>query len=96
MDLPAKNTYTNGQKIYELKDEILTYFFKNGTLKAQGPFINNKMEGKWIFYRENGQLWGIGHFIKVQKHGTWIRYNKKNVLEYEETFENGKQIKKKK
>jgi len=88
-----KKEYANGQKVYELKDDVLTYFYKNGKLKAKGPFINNKMEGKWIFYRETGQLWQEAHFKGGEKHGRWIRYDRDDQVEYDETFDNGRQIK---
>ena len=31
-----KKNYTNGQKVQELKGNRLTYFFKNGKVKAEG------------------------------------------------------------
>lgn len=46
-----KKEYANGQKIFEIKENTLTYFFKNGNLKASGPFMNEIMEGEWVFYR---------------------------------------------
>ena len=46
-----KKEYANGQKIFEIKENTLTYFFKNGNLKASGSFINELMEGEWVFYR---------------------------------------------
>ncbi len=57
-----KKHYSNGQKVYELTEDTLTYFYKNGDLKATGPFINEFMEGEWRFYRESGQLWQVGNF----------------------------------
>jgi antitoxin component YwqK of YwqJK toxin-antitoxin module len=89
-----KSHYTNGQKIFEQKGNVLTYFCKNGKIKAQGVSINSVMQGEWIFYRESGQLWQIGNFKDNKKHGSFIRYDKKNQIEYEETFDNGKIIKK--
>jgi antitoxin component YwqK of YwqJK toxin-antitoxin module len=47
-----KKFYVNGQPVYEINGNKLTYYFKNGKIKAEGPFINNLMEGEWIFYRE--------------------------------------------
>lgn len=85
-----KKTYANGQKVYTLKDGKLTYFFKDGTVKSEGPFEDEKMEGEWIFYRATGQLWQVGHFKGNTKHGRWIRYDKENEIEYDEVFENGK------
>jgi antitoxin component YwqK of YwqJK toxin-antitoxin module len=89
-----KSLYTNGQKIFEQKDDVLSYFYKNGQLKAQGISINGIMQGEWIFYRETGQLWQVGHFKDNQKHGSFIRYDKNDNIEYDEQFENGRVVKK--
>jgi antitoxin component YwqK of YwqJK toxin-antitoxin module len=89
-----KKFYANGQAIFELSDDKLTYYYKNGRIKAEGPFINNMMEGEWTFYRETGQLWNTGGFIGNKKHGRWVRYDRNDKVEYDETFENGKQVKK--
>jgi antitoxin component YwqK of YwqJK toxin-antitoxin module len=90
-----KKTYSNGQKVYELIGNKLTYFFKTGKVKAAGHFENDKMEGEWKFYRETGQLWVVGNFSNGKKNGSWIRYDKNDHLEYEETFRDDKVIKKK-
>ena len=92
----AKETYTNGQIIKEIKNNILTYFYKNGKVKAKGIFENNKMEGEWIFYRETGQLWQIANFKNNMKHGHWIRYDREGKVEYNESFDENKIIKNKK
>ena len=88
-------SYSNGQKTFEQVGEELTYFFKNGKIKAEGISINGIMEGEWKFYRETGQLWQVGNFKEGQKHGSWIRYDKKGKLEYQETFTNGNLMKSK-
>jgi antitoxin component YwqK of YwqJK toxin-antitoxin module len=85
-----KKDYSNGQKVQELNGNKLTYFFKNGKVKAEGPFINGKMEGEWKFFRETGQLWQIGNFKKDMKNGKWLRYDKNNKLEYREIFKDNK------
>lgn len=85
-----KETYANGQKVYELQDGKLTYFFKDGKVKSEGPFENDQMEGEWIFYRATGQLWQVGNFKNGVKHGRWVRYDKEDQLEYDEVFEEGK------
>ncbi len=85
-----KKQYTNGQKTFEQKGDVLTYFFKDGKVKAHGISINGVMQGEWKFYRETGQLWQIGNFRDNQKNGKWIRYDKLGNLEYEETFKEGK------
>jgi len=90
-----KENYANGQEVYKNEGNKLTYYYKNGKIKAEGPFENNEMEGEWIFYRESGQLWQIGNFQKDKKHGTWTRFDKEDQQEYHELFENGKITKRK-
>jgi len=86
--------YANGQKVFEQKGNIRTYFFKTGTMRAKGKFVDGSMEGKWIFNRNTGDLWQIGHFLQNEKHGEWIRYDKKGTVEYHAEFVGGKLIKK--
>lgn len=85
-----KKNYANGQEVYKIEDNKLTYYYKNGKIKAEGTFLNNQMEGEWKFYRESGQLWQIGYFQNDKKHGSWTRFDKENKLEYKESFEDGK------
>lgn len=93
MVLNPKNTFANGQKAYELKDNILTFYLRDGKIKAFGPYENGMMQGKWTFYRATGQLWEIGHFKNDIKHGSWIRYNRNDEVEYDVVFQDGKIIK---
>lgn len=88
-----KDEYTNGQKIFEIIDDELIYYFKNGKIKARGKFINDKMEGEWLFYKLPGRLWQIGNFKNNMKHGKWIRYDDNEEIEYSEEFIEGKKIK---
>ncbi len=88
-----KKNYANGQDVYKQEENKLTYYYKNGQVKAEGPYENDKMEREWKFYKETGQLWQIGNFLNDQKHGTWIRFNKDGQEEYNEEFKDGKIIK---
>lgn len=38
-----KKNYTNGQKVYELAGDRLTYFFKNGKITAEGLYKTDLM-----------------------------------------------------
>jgi len=87
-----KKNYSNGQKVFEIVGDRLTYFYKNGILKAEGLYINDLMEGEWKFYRETGQLWQIGNFKNSKKNGSWIRWDKNNQVEYQEDFEADKKV----
>lgn len=88
-----KKTYANGQKVYELNGDTLTYYFIDGTVKSKGTYNDEQMEGKWVFYRKTGELWQVGQFKGGQKHGRWIRYSRDGEIEYDEEFRAGKQIK---
>lgn len=77
-----------------MADNTLTYFFKNGGLKARGLFENEKMQAEWKFYLETGQLWQVGNFKNNLKHGPWVRSDKNDVIEYNKVFEDGKIVKK--
>jgi antitoxin component YwqK of YwqJK toxin-antitoxin module len=90
--LLGNDKYKNGQKIYDLSNDYLIYYFKDGTLKAEGSYKDEAMEGEWKFYRSTGQLWQIGNFLNNKKHGQWIRYNRDGIIEYDELFENGNQL----
>lgn len=87
-----QNKYANGQKAFEQKGTTLTYYYKNGLVRAKGKSINGLMQGKWIFYRESGMLWGTGQFKDNQKHGLWVRYDRKGKEEYREKFAHGKLV----
>ncbi|MBE0639224.1 MAG: hypothetical protein IH598_11945 [Bacteroidales bacterium] len=91
----SKKNYANGPQVFKQTEDKLTYFFKNGNVKAEGPFSNGLMGGEWRFYRETGQLWQIAHFMNSNKHGEWVRYDRNDKPEYQEHFEDGKMIKKK-
>ncbi len=91
--MKTKQFYKNGQPVLEQNGYILTYFYKNGNLKARGISIEGVMEGEWIFYRENGQLWQTAGFKSNAKHGRWLRYNRNDQVEYDEIFDNGKKLK---
>ena len=86
--------YSNGQKTFEQSGDLLTYYFKNGKVKAKGRSVYDLIEGEWIFFRETGQLLQIGNFKRGQKHGSWIRYDIQDVLEYQEVFDHGVKQKK--
>jgi len=87
--------YKNRQIISEQKGNLLTYYYKNGKVKATGIFENNLMQGEWIFYRETGQLWQVGNFKDSIKHGHFVRYDRNDKVEYDEHFADGKKVKQK-
>lgn len=88
--MQEKQYYVNGQEVYKQNENWLTYYYKTGSIKAEGPYENDEMVGEWRFYRETGQLMQIGNFKNNKKDGTWTRFDKNNQIEYNEVFSNGK------
>lgn len=82
-------TYSNGQRTKHLEGDMLTYFFENGEVKAKGKCVEDKMDGKWLFYKKEGYLWQEGYFRLDTKHGAWIRYKSDGSVESQVEFENG-------
>lgn len=91
--MKTSGKYNNGQLVKEQKRDILTYYHKDGKIKAQGKCVDGVFQGKWLFNKKAGYLWSIGHFKDNKKHGKWIRYKADGSVEKEETFENGKVVK---
>lgn len=90
----SDKTYSNGQKVSELKGDILTYYFENGEIKARGTVANGVMQGEWIFNKKEGYLWQVGHFDdKGKQHGSWILHNKDGSMQKEKHFNHGKLLK---
>lgn len=42
----GKTHYANGQIIWMLEGNLLTYYYKSGNIKASGVYENNKMQGE--------------------------------------------------
>lgn len=83
-----KQTYENGQRVYDLQGTTLTYYYENGVMRATGAYENGQMEGEWRFYRENGQLCEVGMFLNGQKNGPWRGYDENGELSCLEAFVN--------
>lgn len=90
-----KEFYANGQRQFELNGDLLTYFYKDGKIRAVGNYSNGSMNGEWKFYRATGQFWQSGNFKDGKKHGLFTRYDRNDKVEYQENFIDDKQIKRK-
>lgn len=87
----AGETYNNGQAVSEQKGDVLTYYFENGEVKAQGKYVDGVMQGKWIFNKKEGYLWQVGYFDDAGKqHGQWTVLNKDGSVQKEKQFNHGR------
>lgn len=90
----VEETYKNGQAKAEIKGDVLIFYFEDGTIKAKGKIRDEKMEGKWVFYKKGGHLWQTAYFTADVKDGELIRYDSKGDIAYHVVFKKGKVIEK--
>lgn len=83
----GKKHYANGQKVYELSGDTLTYFYRNGKMKAEGLYVDNLKEGEWKFYKITGQLWKMGNYKNGRKYGPFVKYDWGYKIDYEKDLE---------
>ncbi|MDR1895446.1 MAG: DUF1801 domain-containing protein [Prevotellaceae bacterium] len=91
-----KTHYKNGRRVYRIQGNRLTFFHKNGKIKAEGIYENKLMQGEWKFYYTTGQLSQTGTFRNSKKQGPWTRYSKENKLMSQTLFEDDKVVRNKK
>jgi antitoxin component YwqK of YwqJK toxin-antitoxin module len=46
-------------------------YWPNGTLRAEGMYIEDERDGDWVFYRENGEKEQQGRYVRGSVHGLW-------------------------
>lgn len=44
--MTQKSHYANGQPVFEQAGQTLTYYFKNGQIKARGLSVDGQMQGE--------------------------------------------------
>ena len=94
IDLKPQLNYKNGNYY---KGDIINgkaygkgiLYYKNGKIRYEGDFINDKFEGNGKYYYENGEYY-IGQFKNGKAHGKGILYYKNEKIKYEGDFINGK------
>lgn len=91
--MKTDNAYSNGQRVTAQNGDTLTYFFEDGSIKAQGKYVGGIMQGEWLFNKKEGYRWQVGHFDEAgQKHGSWVRYLPDGTVQVEQYFDHGKRI----
>ena len=89
-----KLVYPNGE-IYignilnGLKHGKGIHYYKNGKIKIDGNFVNDKLEGDGAYYYEDGEFYK-GQWKNDLKYGKGIEYYKNGIIKYEGDFVNDK------
>jgi len=62
-------------------------FSKNtGKVILEKNYLNNLLDGKYIYYWDNGQVRFFGMFSQNHRVGTWTNYDKNGEVVFKENF----------
>lgn len=65
-------------------------FYPDGTLQAEGQYVDNRQSGTWRFYNRSGKVEQTGAFINGRADGTWRWYYDDGSLLREEEYFQGR------
>jgi uncharacterized protein len=65
-------------------------YYRSGSVRAKGRYVNNMREGKWQFYFNNGSIEQTGNYKLGKQDGPWKWFYKTGEILIEEEFYNGK------
>ncbi|WP_411699448.1 toxin-antitoxin system YwqK family antitoxin [Conyzicola sp.] len=51
------------------------FYYRSGTLKGVGEFVDGAMNGDWVWTREDGTLMRTGTFVAGEQRGQWKTYD---------------------
>ena len=81
--------YYNGQRMNNLKHGKGKIYYKNGNIKYEGDFVNDKYDGYGKYFWENGEYY-IGNWMNGLKYGKGKEYYKNGSIKYDGDFVNDK------
>ena len=64
------------------RHEILSK--KTGKIKLIKHYLNNRLNGQYVFYWDNGNVMFKGNFKKNKRIGLWVNYDINGELIFEE------------
>lgn len=69
-----------------IKDGISRTWYRNGVLKRELNYKDNKRNGLSQKFHDTGNTYLIGNFVNGQRVGTWNTYNKTGGLVYSKCY----------
>ncbi len=64
-------------------------YYDNGSIKAEGDYLNDLKNGNWRYYYKSGNLEETGSYVNNKPDGKWYWYYSDGSLLREESFYNG-------
>ncbi|MDR3610188.1 MAG: hypothetical protein P4L27_06465 [Ignavibacteriaceae bacterium] len=72
-----------------LKNGLFKISFENGNPIMVGNIVNDKNEGKWLYYYPSGQLESEGNYVHNKSDSTWTWYYPSGKIKEKGKFVNG-------
>ncbi len=91
-----KYFYPQGQLRAELVHEPgedavqATYYHRNRSVLGKGKYVDQQMQGKWLFYNDQGVLVSEHHYQNGENHGVWKTFFTDGTIAESEKWVNGK------
>ena len=78
---------------YELgkKERLWVRYYKNGNIKSERYYSNDKLSGFYNFYYPTGEIFVTGEFSENKRVGEWKFYTKDKKLKKEKRYSNLKE-----
>ncbi len=83
---PYEHTHYQTQKCM-VKEGSYIAFNKNGSIKEQGAYHNNKKTGEWVYFNTQGEKQSIVNYTDDIKHGIYFDYKDNKITSG--TYKNG-------
>ena len=68
-----------------------TLYWKDGTAKAEGEYLNGVREGSWRFFRQDGSVEQEGEYREGDWHGRWRWFHLNGALHRDERYRKGRE-----
>lgn len=62
------------------KQETVTHYHKDGSLRARGPMHDGVLTGYWEWFRKDGTKLRSGSFDNGEQVGEWTTYDKQGAV----------------
>ncbi|MWP47491.1 hypothetical protein GQ589_08580 [Gilliamella sp. Pas-s27] len=79
-------------EIYPKKGGLIQYFYPNGNIYKEIPYVDKKYHGEARWYDDNGSLIATQHYLNGVKHGNGKRYTPQGNVDFEMPYNESRKL----
>jgi len=79
-----------GEYVEGKRHGVWRHYFVDGSVRSEGTYDKDVVDGAWTWYRSTGGLLQRGGFLLGEKHGLWERWDADGNLIDQGTWAHGK------